>query len=60
MVGTGGEALDALGTRKVNSEVFSNESFGVLKLTLQAAGYAWEFVPDGTSTFTDTGTTAYH
>ena len=38
-----------------NSQVFS-ETFGVLKLTLHANSYDWQFVPIAGESFTDTGT----
>ncbi len=30
-------------------------TFGVLQLTLQADGYAWQFVPEAGRTFSDAG-----
>jgi hypothetical protein len=42
------------------SEVRNGESFGVIKLTLRANDYTWEFVPAVGSTFTDTGTEGCH
>jgi hypothetical protein len=44
-VGTGGKSLSYFGTIRANSEVRSAQTFGVLKLTLRATGYLWEFVP---------------
>jgi PKD repeat protein len=44
-VGTGGKSLSSFGTIRLNSEVRSNLTYGVLKLTLRATGYLWEFVP---------------
>jgi hypothetical protein len=38
-----------------NSELRNTNTFGVLKLTLHASSYDWEFVPAGTGTFTDSG-----
>jgi hypothetical protein len=35
-------------------------SYGVLKLTLHASSYDWEFVPVAGQTFTDSGTTPCH
>jgi hypothetical protein len=34
--------------------------FGVLKLTLHADSYDWEFIPEAGKTSTDQGTTACH
>jgi acid phosphatase type 7 len=61
VVGTGGKSLHTLDARDPNSEVFNDETFGVLKMTLGAAGYTWQFVPDTTSgIFTDSGIGACH
>ncbi|MBK9711673.1 MAG: DNRLRE domain-containing protein [Kouleothrix sp.] len=55
VVGTGGNLLYPFGTPKPNSEVRFSDSYGVLKLTLHATSYDWEFVPEVGQTFTDTG-----
>ncbi|MGZ6826524.1 MAG: DUF7594 domain-containing protein, partial [Mycobacteriales bacterium] len=55
VVGTGGAEQAPLGTLETNSEVFHTGSFGVLKLTLHPGSYDWQFVNDGSSTFTDAG-----
>ena len=55
VVGTGGQSLTGLLTRQPNSVVFNGSTFGVLKLTLGATGYSWEFIPVAGSTFTDAG-----
>ena len=60
VVGTGGGSLDGLGTRKANSEVFNDDTYGVLKLTLHPGSYDWEFVPEAGKSFTDSGTTNCH
>jgi len=54
-VGTGGESVE-LPTVSVhpNSEV-RGAGFGVLKLTLRAGGYDWQFVPVAGESFTDAG-----
>jgi hypothetical protein len=59
-VGTGGRGFYSMGTIKPNSEVRDNSSFGVLKLTLAATSYSWEFVPIAGHTFTDSGTGSCH
>jgi len=59
-VGTGGRSLYELGRRKANSEVVNNQTFGVLQLTLNVAGYSWEFLPVAGGTFTDRGTGVCH
>jgi hypothetical protein len=58
-VGTGGRGLYVFGTPVANSEVRFNQTHGVLKLTLEADGYAWEFIPVP-GTFRDTGRAACH
>jgi hypothetical protein len=56
VVGTGGRQFGTLSTpRAANSEVSNNHTHGVLKLTLNATSYDWEFVPVAGSTFTDSG-----
>jgi hypothetical protein len=60
VVGTGGRSHYTLGTLKANSEVFNGSTYGVLKLTLSAGSYAWEFVPVQGATFTDSGTGSCH
>jgi calcineurin-like phosphoesterase family protein len=55
IVGTGGRELvppKRPGKRKPNSETADGTTFGVLKLTLDAASYQWEFVP-AKGSFTD-------
>jgi hypothetical protein len=58
VVGTGGAALRPFATLRPNSKVRYNRSYGILVLRLRPAGYSWRFVPTGTSTFTDTGSTS--
>lgn len=60
VVGTGGRDHGPLGFPIPNSQVRNAETFGVLKLTLSAGKYAWEFVPVEGSTFRDSGEGACH
>jgi hypothetical protein len=60
VVGTGGKNQREFGTRKSNSEVRNNDTFGVLKLTLKATGYEWKFIPQAGKTFTDSGSGSCH
>lgn len=60
IVGTGGRSHYGLGTLKANSQVFNGDTHGVLKLTLSAGSYAWQFVPVAGGTFTDSGTGSCH
>src|SRR6185503_13294550 len=56
IVGTGGAGLYPFPTVQPNSQVRNNTTFGVLKLTLHATSYDWQFVPIAGQTFTDSGT----
>jgi len=60
VVGTGGESHYAFGTPIANSEVRDNTSFGVLKLTLSADSYTWEFIPVAGASFRDSGSGTCH
>ena len=61
VVGSGGKnSHRAVGPAEPNSEVRNGDTFGVLKLTLHAKSYDWEFVPEAGKTFTDSGTGACH
>jgi hypothetical protein len=60
-VGTGGQGVNAAGTPRPNSQVRSpSGTYGVLKLTLDASSYSWQFVPIAGQTFTDSGTEVCH
>jgi calcineurin-like phosphoesterase family protein len=59
IVGTGGSHLYAQKTLRANSEVISS-THGVLKLTLKADGYDWQFVSIPGKPFTDFGTGQCH
>ena len=59
VVGTGGGRLTAPGVPRPNSEArFS--AWGVLKLTLRASDYTWEFVPVAGESFRDSGIDGCH
>ncbi len=60
VVGTGGAELYPLGTIKPNSEVRSNDTFGVLQLKLRSGSYDWEFVPVEGETLMDSGSGSCH
>ena len=60
IVGTGGRSHYATGTPAANSAVRNSDTYGVLKVTLHAAGYDWEFLPEAEMTFTDSGAGACH
>ena len=59
-VGTGGEAVGGFGTILPTSEARSGVTNGVIKFTLHANSYDWQFIPIAGETFTDSGTTAVH
>lgn len=58
VVGTGGVALTHTVAIRPNSEMRTTQAWGVLKLTLRARNYNWEFVPADGHTFRDSGTAA--
>jgi len=55
VVGTGGNGLRSFPTIQPNSEKRNDTSWGVLKLTLHATSYDWQFIPIAGQTFTDVG-----
>lgn len=60
-VGTGGgEGLYQHGPTVANLQVRDNTSYGVLKVTLRANGYDWQFLPITGHTFTDSGSGTCH
>ncbi|MGH2979569.1 MAG: metallophosphoesterase family protein [Solirubrobacterales bacterium] len=60
LVGTGGRGFHPLNTPRPNSEVRNNSTFGVLRLTLRATSYDWQFVPEAGKSFRDSGSQACH
>lgn len=55
VVGTGGAKPYALKQRHALSETADGQAWGVLKMTLHATGYAWEFLPVAGQTLRDAG-----
>lgn len=56
VVGTGGKDLVGFGaTPMPNSEVRNSDTYGLLRLTLHAGSYDWQFVPEAGRTFADSG-----
>src|SRR5215216_5809032 len=55
VVGTGGKNHYAFTTTLANSVVRNPDTYGILKLTLHATSYNWQFVPEAGKTFTDSG-----
>jgi len=60
VAGTGGMSLYSFTTPLSASQVRNSSTFGVLKLTLHASSYDWQFVPIAGSTFTDSGSSNCH
>ncbi|HEX2248802.1 MAG TPA: metallophosphoesterase [Gemmatimonadales bacterium] len=54
-VGTGGESTEPMIAIAEHSAVRS-DAFGILKLTLEAGSYSWQFVPSVPGQFSDSGT----
>ncbi len=60
IVGTGGGSLTSVATPRSISETHDNTTWGVLRLTLHAGSYDWQFQPVEGGTYTDSGSTATH
>ncbi len=61
VVGTGGTSLRPFPSeRPAHGVVRDSDTWGVLKLTLRASSYEWEFVPIAGQTFTDKGSANCH
>lgn len=60
IVGTGGRSLYPFGEPATNSEARTNETYGLLKLTLHDDRYDWEFVTPLGAAFSDSGSANCH
>jgi hypothetical protein len=61
VVGTGGVShYNDQGTPEPNSQLFNGTTYGVLKLTLSAGSYTWQFIPVAGASFTDSGSGTCH
>ncbi|WP_436497170.1 CBM96 family carbohydrate-binding protein [Actinokineospora sp. HUAS TT18] len=58
--GMGGADFQTFGTIAPNSEARNNNTNGVLKFTLHADSYDWEFLPVAGQTYRDSGSTDCH
>jgi hypothetical protein len=56
VVGTGGAPTRPAGVIQPNSEVRESNTYGVLRLSLRARSYDWEFLPVSGQSFRDLGT----
>jgi hypothetical protein len=60
IAGTGGGPLYEIGTVQPNSEVRNNATHGVIKFTLHATSYDWEFIAIAGQSFRDRGSAECH
>jgi hypothetical protein len=60
VVGTGGKSLYQISQPIANTEVYNDDTYGVLDLTLRPKSYEWRFVPVKGETFSDSGSTRCH
>jgi calcineurin-like phosphoesterase family protein len=60
VVGTGGAPLRPVTQRAANSELVRDDTHGLLKLSLQADRFDWEFIPVAGMTFSDHGSAQCH
>ena len=60
VVGTGGRSHYTILGPIANSEVYNDETYGVLKLTLRPQSYEWRFLAVEGETFTDSGSARCH
>jgi uncharacterized protein YjdB len=60
VVGTGGANLYSITTPSPHLQAWDTSTYGVLKLTLGAGTYSWEFIPIAGQTYTDSGSGVCH
>jgi hypothetical protein len=60
VVGSGGGSLYEFIRPATNIEARNDNTYGVLKLTLHATSYDWQFIPVAGKTFTDSGSGQCH
>jgi hypothetical protein len=60
VVGTGGKNHRPFGVPGLNSEARNFDTYGVLKLTLHANSYNWQFIPEAGKSFSDSGSGNCH
>ena len=60
VVGTGGRSLYQISHPIANTEVYNDDTYGVLELSLHPKRYDWEFVPVEGESFTDSGVARCH
>ena len=60
VAGTGGIGGVTFATTDANLVVGNDQTFGILKLTLRAHDFDWQFIPVAGKTFTDSGSASCH
>jgi parallel beta-helix repeat protein len=60
VVGTGGIGFYTFSNTAPNSAARTDNTYGLLKLTLNSGSYNWQFVPTSGGTFTDSGSAICH
>jgi peptidoglycan/xylan/chitin deacetylase (PgdA/CDA1 family) len=60
IVGTGGAGLETPGTEVATSQVLNATTHGIIKMTLHNGSYSWQFINNGESSFTDSGSASCH
>jgi fibronectin type 3 domain-containing protein len=60
VVGTGGKDFHTMGAPIANSASVNTSAFGILKLTLHAGSYDWQFVAANGYSFNDSGSASCH
>jgi acid phosphatase type 7 len=60
VVGTGGRSNYQISHPIANTEVYNDDTYGVLELTMQQKSYEWGFVPVKGETFSDSGGAQCH
>jgi hypothetical protein len=60
VAGTGGRSHYTFGSTIANTEAYNEDTYGVLKLTLRASSYTWEFIPVAGRSYRDSGSGSCH
>jgi hypothetical protein len=60
VIGSGGRSHYNFSTPIANTEAYDTDTYGVLKLTLAAGGYSWEFIPAAGGSYRDSGSATCH
>ena len=60
VVGTGGKSLYDIEKPNPNREAAGDKAYGLLKRTLRADSYEWEFIATERGRFTDSGSGTCH